>query len=91
MTRKEFLAGAGAAAATFAAAGAAMAQVPPARGEVGSGRNLVHVRAALEGMIDQLQHDQTDYGGFRVRAIENMQRARNDIVAALQWDATHSH
>lgn len=90
MTRKEFLAGAGALAATVAAAGAAGAQVPP-RGEVGSARNLIHVRAALEGLIDQLQHDQADYGGYRVRAIAAMQRARADIVAALEWDATHPH
>jgi hypothetical protein len=89
MTRKTFLAGAAGMAATLAAAGAAMAQVPPARSEVGSARNLVHVRSALEGLIDQLQHDQADYGGFRVRAIESMQRARTDVVAALQWDATH--
>lgn len=91
MTRKEFLVGAGALAATFAAAGAAAAQVPPTRREVGSARNLVRVRAALEGLIDQLQHDETDYGGYRVRAIADIQRARANIVAALQWDATHPH
>jgi hypothetical protein len=91
VTRKQFLAGAAGVAATFVTAGAAMAQAPPVRGEVGSARNLVHVRAALEQLIDQLQHDQADYGGYRVRAIEAMQRARADIVAALQWDATHPH
>jgi hypothetical protein len=91
MTRKKFLAGAAGMAATVVAAGAAMAQVPPTRSEFGSARNLVHVRSALEGLIDQLQHDQADYGGFRIRAIESMQRARADIAAALQWDATHPH
>lgn len=91
MTRKKFLAGAAGLAATVVAAGAAVAQTPPTRGEVGSARNLVRVRSALESLIDQLQRDQADYGGYRVRAIEAMQRARQDIVAALQWDATHPH
>ena len=91
MTRKKFLAGAAGMAATVVAAGAAMAQVPPTRSEFGSARNLVHVRSTLEGLIDQLQQDQADYGGFRIRAIESMRRARADIAAALQWDATHPH
>lgn len=89
MTRKKFLAGAAGMAATVVAAGAAPAQTPPTRGEFGSARNLVYVRSSLERLIDQLQHDQTDYGGYRVRAIEAMQRARGDIVAALRWDALH--
>ena len=91
MTRKKFLAGAAGMAATVVAAGAALAQTPPTRGEYGSARNLVNVRSQLERLIDQLQHDQSDYGGYRVRAIEAMRRARADIVAALQWDATHPH
>ncbi|HEV2440621.1 MAG TPA: hypothetical protein VGX97_11225 [bacterium] len=91
MTRKKFLAGAAGMAATMVAASAALAQTPPSRGEYGSGRNLIHARTSLEGLIDQLQHDQADYGGYRVRAIEAMQRARADIIAALQWDVTHPH
>ena len=91
MTRKKFLAGAAGVAATVAAAGAAFAQTPPTRGEIGSARNLVNVRSGLERLIDQLQHDQADYGGYRVRAIEAMQRARADLAAALRWDALHPH
>ncbi|HEV2357025.1 MAG TPA: hypothetical protein VGZ23_05370 [bacterium] len=91
MTRKEFLAGAAGMAATVVAAGAAMAQTPPPRGEIGSARNLVHVRTALDGLIDQLQRDQHDYGGYRVRAIAVMQQARGDISLAINWDATHPH
>ena len=89
VTRKDFLVGAAGVAATLAAAGAASAQTPPTRGEVGSARNIVEVRRALERLIDQLQHDQRDYGGHRVRAIAAMQRARAELAAALQWDATH--
>jgi hypothetical protein len=89
MTRKKFLAGATGLVATVAAAGAAAAQTPPVRNEYGSARNLIQVRMTLEGLIDQLQHDQRDYGGYRVRAIADIQRARANIVAALQWDAAH--
>lgn len=93
MTRKDFLAAAAGAAATLATAGAALAQTTPptTRGEVGSARNLEHVRVMLENLIDQLQHDQRDYGGWRVRAIAQMRQARADLVRALQWDATHPH
>ncbi|MBV8073848.1 MAG: hypothetical protein JO140_00360 [Candidatus Eremiobacteraeota bacterium] len=61
------------------------------RGEGGSARNLVHVRRRLEALIDQMQHDQHDYGGYRVQAIQALQQARADIVQALQYDATHGH
>lgn len=97
MTRKDFLAAAAGVAATLVASKAALAQTtpptqqPPARGEIGSGRNLKRVRQALERLIDQLQHDQHDYNGYRVRAIAAMQQARGDLDQALQWDATHPH
>lgn len=91
MTRKKFLAAAAGVAASMVAARDAFAQNQPVRGEVGSARNIVEVRRALERLIDQLQHDQHDFGGYRVRAIEDMRRARQNLTAALQWDATHSH
>jgi hypothetical protein len=92
MTRKNFLATAAGAAATLAASKVALAATTPStptRGEIGSARNLKRVRAALEHLIDQLQHDQHDFGGYRVRAIAAMQQARADLDQALQWDATH--
>jgi hypothetical protein len=93
MTRKKFLAAIAGVAATMAATRSAFAQQNPpyTRGEVASARNIMEVRRALERLIDQLQHDQRDYGGYRVRAIEDMRRARQNLTAALQWDATHSH
>jgi hypothetical protein len=94
VTRKKFLAGAAGVAATMLASRAAVAQTtqpPYTRGETASARNIAEVRRALERMIMQLEHDQHDFGGYRVRAIENMRRARADLEAALQWDATHSH
>lgn len=97
MKRKEFLVTAAGIAATLAASTAALAQQTtpptkpqqPTRGEVGSARNLKKVEYMLERLIDQLQHDQRDYGGYRVKAIAAMQQARADLGQALQWDATH--
>ncbi len=92
MTRKDFIAAAAGAAATFAATKAAFAQTPPppgTRGEVGSAKNIQNVRRSLERLIDQLQRDQHDFGGWRVKAIQAMQQARSDLDQALQWDATH--
>jgi len=96
MTRKDFLAAVAGIAATLAASKAALAQThpptpPPSRGEVGSARNIQYVRYRLEALIDQLQHDQRDFGGYRVRAIGALQQARADLDQALQWDATHTH
>jgi len=59
------------------------------RGERGSARNLLAVRRRLEGLIDQMQRDQRDYGGNREKAIDALQAARGDIQAAIDWDATH--
>jgi len=98
ITRKDFLATAAGVAAALAASKVALAATattqpapaqPPARGELGSARNIKRVRGALERLIDQLQHDQHDFGGYRVKAIAAMQQARVDLDQALQWDATH--
>jgi hypothetical protein len=100
MTRKGFLAAAAGLAATLATAQAALAQspspsptqtTPPVRREIPSARNIRQVRAMLERMVDQLQRDQSDYGGWRVKAIEAIRQARYDLDQALQWDATHPH
>jgi uncharacterized membrane protein YccC len=91
MTRKDFLATASGVAVTLAAAQAAFAQSAPTRGELGSARNIRFVRQRLEALIDQLQRDRRDFGGYRVRAIEAMEQARANLDQALQWDATHPH
>jgi hypothetical protein len=97
ITRKGFLATAAGVAATLVASKVALAATttpptqPPTRGELGSARNIKHVRAALERLIDQLQQDQHDFGGYRVKAVAAMQQARADLDQALQWDATHPH
>ncbi len=52
------------------------------RGQGGSNQNVLGVRRWVEGMIDQLQRDERDYGGHRVAAIDAMQRARGELLAA---------
>ncbi|TMI88542.1 MAG: hypothetical protein E6H00_12275 [Bacillati bacterium ANGP1] len=100
MRRKEFLATIAGIAATLAASGAALAQTtypnqtppgqkPPTRGEYGSARNIRRVHQMLERAIDELQHDQRDYGGYRVKAIEALRQAREDLMEALKWDKSH--
>ena len=80
---------------SFGVAGA-QSPAPPAppaghhlRGERGSARNLLSVRRHLERLIDQMQRDQHDYNGLRVKAIQDLQNARQDIIQAIQYDATH--
>ncbi|GAC1416736.1 MAG: hypothetical protein NVSMB5_06990 [Candidatus Velthaea sp.] len=92
---------AGALAGTLAGSGVANAQMYPGnngpmirqphRGEFRSAANLANVRRRLERLIDQLQHDQRDYGGHRLQAIQNLQAARAQLDAALQFDTTHPH
>ncbi|HKV43670.1 MAG TPA: hypothetical protein VJT32_03180 [bacterium] len=66
---------------------------PPSyqRGELGSSRNLQRVDTGLSRLIDQLEGDQHDYDGYRVKAIAEMRQAKADLDQALQWDATHRH
>jgi hypothetical protein len=55
------------------------------RGQGGSNSNLMSVRRWVENMIDQLQRDQRDYGGHREQAIDDMQRARNELIAGERY------
>ena len=59
------------------------------RGQCASDVNLNQVRRDVEHIIDMLQRDNTDYGGHRVDAIARLQQGRQQLVDAIQWDATH--
>jgi hypothetical protein len=59
------------------------------RGERGSHYDLRHADRAIEHIIDRLQRDQTDDGGHRIAAIADLQQARAQIAAALQYGQTH--
>lgn len=67
--------------------GLVMALPADARTDCASNSSLAHVHRRLDGAIDQLQHDQRDYGGHRVDAINDLQNARAQLVAAEQWAA----
>ena len=71
----------------FAVTNAQLAQ----RGERGSARNIMVVRHNLERLIDQLQRDRHDYGGHREKAVDLMSQARNELLQAEAYDATHGH
>lgn len=80
---------AGTAAGSVAAAQNLPLNAPPAmqqRSERGSDANLRASRRRLEALIDQLQRDRHDYDGHRVKAIQDLQMARGEIDAALQFD-----
>lgn len=64
-------------------------QMRPAslRGERGSLRSIAQVRRHLERLIDSLQRDRHDYDGHRVRALELMQQAREQLLQAERTDA----
>jgi hypothetical protein len=59
------------------------------RGEGRSNYNIHRVRRRLERLIDELSHDQRDYGGHRVQAINFLQQARTQLLQAEQFDKTH--
>ncbi len=71
--------------------GLVMSMPADARTDCTSNANLAQVHRRLDGAIDQLQHDQRDYGGHRVDAINDLQNARMQLVAAEQWAANNDH
>ena len=83
----------GAGAAFTSSAHAQMTPVPLSNGgirtERGSNENVSHVRRKLETLIDELQRDQRDYAGHRRAAIDLMQQARQQLLMAEQFEATH--
>lgn len=76
-------------AATSFAAGAAFTASAQARTEWGSAANMYAARNHLGDIIAHLQRDNHDYGGHRVAAIGDMQRAQSEITQALAYDSAH--
>lgn len=60
-----------------------------AQPQCASNQNMWHVHRRLDGAIDQLQHDDRDYGGHRVAAINELSTARQQLVAAEQISVQH--
>ena len=56
------------------------------RSQESSDRNLNYVRTYLERALDMLRRDRADYGGYRLRAIHDLEAARDQIGTALRQD-----
>jgi hypothetical protein len=52
-----------------------------------SDQNLRYTRAYIDRASDMLSHDQTDYGGHRVNATNDLNTAKADLTSALQFDS----
>ena len=55
------------------------------RGQGSSNRDMRKIGRGLDRMIAALEHDQRDYGGHRVTALNELQQARGEITAAEQY------
>ena len=55
------------------------------RNQRGSTENIMDVRRHVEAAIDALNQDRTDYGGYKARAIEKLQQARQELDAAIDF------
>ncbi|HEV8020298.1 MAG TPA: hypothetical protein VGP41_03475 [Candidatus Lustribacter sp.] len=56
-----------------------------------SNQNVWQVHRRLDGAIDQLQHDDRDYGGHRDAAVDDLSKARQQLVAAEQYAVRHDN
>lgn len=61
---------------------------PSTIGQGASNDSLADARSHVETAIDALSRDAHDYGGFRVKAIDALQAARNQLLQALQFRKT---
>ena len=59
------------------------------RNQQHSDRNIARTRKHLEHVIDELQQDQRDYDGHREKALDLLQRARTELLAAEEYDRAH--
>lgn len=59
------------------------------RGQKHSNRNITRIRKHLERVIDELQHDQHDYGGHRESALDLLQQARAQMLQAEDYESKH--
>jgi hypothetical protein len=44
----------------------------------------------IAGMIRAIEADRHDDGGYRMRAIGDLERARQELERAIQWDRGHN-
>jgi len=61
------------------------------RGQGPSNHDIWHVRAWVDGLVAQLDHDQRDYGGHKAAAIRDLQAARAQMYAAERFAFDHGY
>ena len=54
------------------------------RNEAKSNKNIREIRKHLDKVIDELQHDTHDYAGHREKALDLLNRARQELLLAEQ-------
>jgi hypothetical protein len=73
----------------------ALAQTPPpdaaphVRGQHASNHNIRAIHHRVARIITQLQSDQHDYDGHRVKAIQLLQQADEELKAAVDYEKGH--
>ena len=62
---------------------------PQVRGQMGSNRNIVQIEQRLNNIMNQLAHDQADYGGHKAKAMQLLRAAQEQLNKAEQYAAAH--
>ncbi|GEM_PF-6419085 len=83
MERKTFLTTAGVVAAAAAVPVTASAQYTRQDFDAASNRNIQFMAKILQAVIDDLNGDARDYGGYRSAAVRQLQAAKADLEQAL--------
>jgi hypothetical protein len=73
------------------APGTVMQVQPAARGQWGSDKDIMRRRHQLEHIIQDLAADQSDYGGFKEKAMQDLNAARQDLMQAEQYAHSQGH
>jgi hypothetical protein len=59
------------------------------RGQGASNRNLMIVTRHVNIALRKLSHDAHDYGGYRVKAVQALQEAKQDLQQAMAYYKAH--
>jgi hypothetical protein len=59
------------------------------QGQQGGDRGLGMAYQMVNRMIERLQQDPHDYGGYRVKAVRDLQVAAGDLQQALEYQRLH--
>ena len=59
------------------------------RGQMGSNHNLAQIEQRLNNIINQLAHDQSDYGGHKAKAMQMLRAAQGQLNKAEHYAAAH--